>query len=167
MGYLAFNIDASTREKLLGHIPAAYLKTVADHITIQLTKKPEVLPAAQTIDILGIADDGNGLQALVVAVDGQRLRPDGKPYHITWSLDPEKMAPADFDPNPKPEKRKAQHYKPAHSGALVADHAQKEFIKYFDMPVSLGGATAVYNEDSPPQRAPNLDAQLKMRQPNA
>jgi hypothetical protein len=37
--------------------------------------------------IIGEVDDGEGLQALVVQIDGTSDRPDGSTYHITWSLD--------------------------------------------------------------------------------
>src|SRR3546814_9902597 len=34
-----------------------------------------------------LVDDGEGLQALIVSIDGSTDRPDGSTYHITWSLD--------------------------------------------------------------------------------
>ena len=39
-------------------------------------------------------DDEMGVQAVEVELDGSSLRPDGKKYHITWSLDPSKGAKA-------------------------------------------------------------------------
>jgi len=38
-------------------------------------------------EIVGGVDDGQGLQALAVRIDGTTSRPDGGIYHITWSLD--------------------------------------------------------------------------------
>jgi len=38
------------------------------------------------IKVVGYVDDGEGLEALVVSVNGSTERPDGKIYHITWSL---------------------------------------------------------------------------------
>ena len=35
---------------------------------------------------MGVADDGEGVQALVVEIGGTTRRPDGSTYHITWSL---------------------------------------------------------------------------------
>jgi hypothetical protein len=35
---------------------------------------------------VGEADDGAGVQALVVRIGGTTERPDGAIYHITWSL---------------------------------------------------------------------------------
>jgi hypothetical protein len=156
MGYLAFEIDRVLREKLLQMIPPVYSRIVADHITIEFGTKPAVIPMADSIEILGLADDGNGLQALVVAVDGHRLRADGKPYHITWSLDAVKMAPAEFDPHPHAEHRAAQLYKPVHSIALVEIYAEKGLVKFFEAAIPLGGALAVYREDivPPPLQKP-------------
>jgi hypothetical protein len=37
---------------------------------------------------VGVADDGAGVQALVVEIGGTARRPDGSTYHITWSLRP-------------------------------------------------------------------------------
>lgn len=36
--------------------------------------------------MVGRADDGIGVEALVVEIDGTIVRPDGGAYHITWSL---------------------------------------------------------------------------------
>lgn len=148
MGFLAFHLNEDERANLLEQIPPAYPRVVADHVTIQL-KKPDTLPEARHIDILGVADDGNGLQALVVSVDGERARPDGKPYHITWSLDPEKTAPAEYDPNPKPEKRKPMPCKPMHSGGMIGVLEAAGGINWFDSPIGLGPRSAVFVEDAP------------------
>ena len=36
--------------------------------------------------MVGVADDGEGVQALVVEIGGGTWRPDGSTYHVTWSL---------------------------------------------------------------------------------
>src|SRR5688572_16859944 len=47
------------------------------------------LPKTNRIEIIGIANDGKGIQALVVRVGGEyERRPDGRPYFIAWSYDP-------------------------------------------------------------------------------
>ena len=35
--------------------------------------------------MVGVDDDGAGVQALVVEIGGAARRPDGSTYHITWS----------------------------------------------------------------------------------
>ena len=42
--------------------------------------------------MVGRADDGHGLECLVVEIDGATHRPDGSTYHITWSLGPGRRA---------------------------------------------------------------------------
>ena len=44
------------------------------------------LPEAAVGEIIGRADDGEGVEALVVSIDGSTDRPGGGTYHITWSL---------------------------------------------------------------------------------
>jgi hypothetical protein len=41
---------------------------------------------------VGRADDGDGVEAMVVALDGSTDRPDGSTFHITWSLAPGRRA---------------------------------------------------------------------------
>jgi hypothetical protein len=47
------------------------------------------LPEASSFTVVGYAYDEAGIEALVVEVDGSVVRPDGKTFHITWSLDRE------------------------------------------------------------------------------
>jgi hypothetical protein len=42
--------------------------------------------APHSARIIGRADDGNGVEAMVVALDGSSSRPDGGTWHVTWSL---------------------------------------------------------------------------------
>ena len=37
-------------------------------------------------EIVGRTDDGKGVEAMVVTIDGDTARPDGSTFHITWSL---------------------------------------------------------------------------------
>jgi hypothetical protein len=62
-------------------------------VTLQHNAPPEVpLPAPTQGEVVGWTDDGAGVQALVVAIDGSTDRPDGSTYHITWSLGPGRKA---------------------------------------------------------------------------
>ena len=56
-------------------------------ITTSAALKREPLPPPCSAEIVGEADDGAGVQCLVVAIDGSTERPDGGAYHVTWSLD--------------------------------------------------------------------------------
>lgn len=52
----------------------------------------DVVPPAQDAAVVGLADDGEGVQALVVRIGGTTNRPGGGTYHITWSLRPGRRA---------------------------------------------------------------------------
>lgn len=63
---------------------------IGTHITYMFGKDSEV-PDDADIFIVGqcVTDD---IQCFVVEVDGSTKRPDGKIYHITWSIDKSKGA---------------------------------------------------------------------------
>lgn len=109
--YTAYLLDAQTRQSLLQQFPPKYSKVIAHHITVQYPVADDALqPPSAEIKVVGYADSGDGLEALVVSVDGKIQRPDGGTYHITWSLDPIK-------------------YEPKDSNALVSSQTKKFLIK--------------------------------------
>ena len=61
---------------------------VADHVTLE-DPTPKATRCRRPVDaeIVGRADDGDSLEAMVVTIDGTTDRPDGSTFHITWSLD--------------------------------------------------------------------------------
>ena len=86
--YIGWLLHADDRRRLLVQIPPAYPDLVADHVT--LIYRPPAgfsLPTAAEGLVVGIADDGAGLQALVLEIEGTTRRPDGSTFHVTWSLD--------------------------------------------------------------------------------
>lgn len=100
--YRAFVLDTRSRAALLKEIPPKYHEIVAHHITHAMGKG--VLPShPRSIDVIGHVDDGAGVQAAIVRVDGNSTRPDGKPYHITISID------------------RRSGRKPAHSNEVIQD----------------------------------------------
>lgn len=74
------------REKLLEQFPPHYDDVVAHHVTLKGEAEEEPIPPTVRAQAMGIADDGQGVQAIVVAIDGTTDRPDGSTFHITWSL---------------------------------------------------------------------------------
>ncbi len=108
------------RTRLLAVFPPKFPELRADHVTLQLGAAADaVLPDVRQISIVGVAADENIIQALVVEVDGVPASPKGRPYHITWSWDPAQEAPAEYDPNPKVEKRKAEPVRSKHSSGMI------------------------------------------------
>jgi hypothetical protein len=82
------------RELLLRRFPPKYENVVADHVTLRTGATPKTPLPAEPRDskVVGRADDGTGLECLVVEIDGTTDRPDGSTYHITWSLGPGRRA---------------------------------------------------------------------------
>lgn len=82
-----WKIDDTERERLLSLFPPRYSRVLADHITLRFgTDARTPLPLETEARIIGEADDGVGVQALVVEIGGTAARGDGSHFHITWSL---------------------------------------------------------------------------------
>jgi len=105
--YTAYVLTDESRKLLIEKFPPKYSNVVAHHVTVNgSAKKDAELPEPAEVRVIGEADTGDGLQALVVSVDGTTRRPDGATYHITWSLEPDR-------------------YKPVDSNALIADYSNR------------------------------------------
>ena len=74
------------REKLLQQFPPRFETTVAHHVTLKSEAETDPLPPEVKGAVVGRTDDGSGVEAMIVAIDGTTDRPDGSTYHITWSL---------------------------------------------------------------------------------
>jgi len=82
-----WQLPLAEREALLMRFPPRYGDVVADHITLHYgTDASTELPTERAGVVIGEADDGNGVQALVVAIGGRSERGDGSHFHLTWSL---------------------------------------------------------------------------------
>jgi hypothetical protein len=91
-GFIGWSLDRGQREALLKQFPPRYRKVVADHVTLKFGDTAAALPTETSGEIVGEADDGQGVQAMVVRIGGTTDRPDGSTYHITWSLEPGRAA---------------------------------------------------------------------------
>lgn len=90
---IGWKLDRVEREALLRRFPPAYSEVVADHVTLRVGATAATpLPRPVEAAIVGRADDGDGLECLVVGLDGTTDRPDGSTYHVTWSLGPGRRA---------------------------------------------------------------------------
>lgn len=85
-GFIGWALDRAEREALLRRFPPRYPDAVADHVTLKFGDAEARLPTETSGEIVGEADDGRGVQAMVVRIGGTTDRPDGSTYHITWSL---------------------------------------------------------------------------------
>lgn len=121
MSTICYELDKKSKLELMDKFPPKYPAVRYDHITVELgdmyAKPPKPV---QSIYVIGLADDNNGMQAFVVAVDGSVIRPtDGRIWHITASFDPDKKAPAEFDIKAEPDKQTSKPYRAVTSNGLL------------------------------------------------
>jgi hypothetical protein len=87
-GYIAFEIDNASRSILATRFPPMFSDFIGHHVTYEFGVSYDTpLPSYNSMEVVGYALDNDGLEALVVAIDGSTDRLDGSTYHITWSLD--------------------------------------------------------------------------------
>ena len=90
---IGWKLDRDQRLELLQQFPPKYPNVDADHVTLRTGAAADApLPEETSGEIVGRADDGRGVEAMVVAIAGATGRPDGSAYHITWSLEPGRQA---------------------------------------------------------------------------
>lgn len=87
--YTALVLDSKSRRELRKTFPPKYPDFIGHHTTLKFgvskdTPKPR---QPNTIEVVGYKDDGKGVEALVVSINGNTERLDGSTYHITWSID--------------------------------------------------------------------------------
>lgn len=94
--YTAYVLTDESRSQLEEKFPPKYSKFIGHHVTIDFGVPADAeIPEQAELKVLGFKDSGDGLEALVVSVNGSTKRSDDSVYHITWSLDPEKYSPKD------------------------------------------------------------------------
>lgn len=84
---IGWKLDRSEREQLLRRFAPRYADVVADHVSLKSEAENDPLPDPVEAEMIGHVDDGNGLECMVVTINGTTDRPDGSIFHITWSLD--------------------------------------------------------------------------------
>jgi hypothetical protein len=90
---IGWKLDRAERDELLSCFPPRHANAVADHVTLRSrVDSASALPSETVGVIVGRSDDGAGVEAMVVQVDGSTERPDGGTYHVTWSLAAERQA---------------------------------------------------------------------------
>ena len=88
MAYSGWELSDNDRSRLLALYPPVYPDVIAHHVTYQFPST--TMPPSVSAKIVGYVDDGEGVQALVVEIDGETEKANGSAYHITWSIDKSK-----------------------------------------------------------------------------
>lgn len=106
--YSAFVLDNTSRNKLEKLFPPKFPEFIGHHITHQfgVKKDSEAPESPKSVEVIGYSSE-DGLEALIVSINGSHIRPDGKVYHITWSLD------------------RSKGKKPVHSNELIKNGWEK------------------------------------------
>ncbi len=91
MAYSGWLLPDHERNWLLEAIKPIYPDVIAHHVTLDFGKRDKLqMPPQVSAAIVGVADDGKGVQTLIVEIDGSVERPTiGGTFHITWSIDKE------------------------------------------------------------------------------
>ena len=84
MPYSGWKVEESDREMLLRVFPPLYPDVIAHHVTNNLKQE---IPEDANIVVVGYCNDDDGVECLIVSVNGSKIRPDGSTYHITLSID--------------------------------------------------------------------------------
>ena len=89
---VGWKLDRDDRAALLRRFTPRYDEPVADHVTMKGQADETAPPPDAVCVLVGYVDDGAGVEAMVVEINGETARPDGSTFHITWSLAPNRRA---------------------------------------------------------------------------
>ena len=123
--YTGYELTEQSREKLRELFPPKYSEFLGHHITEQFgVKDPSKVPDQPgEAKVIGYLDEGNGLEGLLVSIDGNTRRPDGSLYHITWSID------------------RSKGYKPVHTNKYIDQARPVSPVNIQVIPKFFSGST--------------------------
>ena len=91
-GYWAYSLTPESRARVLQVFPPHFAQELARHITIRfgVFEDANLPPAPTSAQVIGYVTDGEGVEALIISVDGTENRPAFDPgvFHLTLSLAP-------------------------------------------------------------------------------
>lgn len=87
--YTGYELSEQSRNALAKIFKPKYPEFLGHHITKKFgTNNPDDVPEQpKTAQVVGYADDGEGIEGLLVEIDGVSKRDNNSLFHITWSLD--------------------------------------------------------------------------------
>lgn len=85
--YRAYTLTPADKAALLRRFPPTHPRVIADHISAQsLQHMHLVKDGPATGEVIGTFDK-DGMQALIVRVNGSETTASGAPFHVSWSTD--------------------------------------------------------------------------------
>lgn len=103
IGYTGYKLNKKSRQQLAAIFPPKFSDFIGHHVTYKFGVSEDQKPGpVKEAYVVGYAEE-DGLEALVIEINGKTTRPDGKLLHITWSLD------------------RSKGKKPVHSNNLLAN----------------------------------------------
>jgi hypothetical protein len=95
--FIGYELTNQSRNMLLEKFPPKYNRVICHHITEKygVPKDAEAPPIPESVQVVGYIDSGDGVEGLLVSVNGSTERRDGNSYHITLSIDQDTRKPAD------------------------------------------------------------------------
>ena len=87
-GYMAYVLTDQSRNELLRHFTPKNSEVICHHVTWKQGAKDNdpLPPEVHEAHVIGYAEE-DGLETLAVELNGNTKQPDGRPLHITLSLD--------------------------------------------------------------------------------
>lgn len=85
-GYIAYNLNARSRDEIINRFYPKFSKVVVHHITaaFNVSDKEPLPEKPKKVVVVGYACDEK-IECVVVEIDGVKTRSDGKLFHITLS----------------------------------------------------------------------------------
>jgi hypothetical protein len=87
--YTAYGLTDKTRKMLQYLFPPKYPEFIGHHITEQFGVPDGTPPPGEPVlvQVVGYIDNDDGVEGLLIEIDGTSDRPSGGKYHVTWSID--------------------------------------------------------------------------------
>lgn len=88
-------IELTERDRIRAVIRPVYNDTFPQNLMCEFGATQA--PSATSGGVVGWFDDQQGQQMVIFRIDGSVLRPDGRPYQLSWSRDYALMGKKPFD----------------------------------------------------------------------
>lgn len=95
--YTAYLLLEECRQRLMHIFRPKFQKVIGHHVThtYDVPAYADLPDVPEQAFIIGQEVDYHGLQVLIVQINDQIERPNGKLFHLTWSLNPNRFKPVD------------------------------------------------------------------------